>query len=66
MRNYLVTSTNSKAIDKGAKTDNGLQILAVHYQTLFEIEENLNHYRWHDYQCAKRKFVKYLMKSRAA
>ena len=50
---------------KDARSENGLQNLAVYYQSLFDIEENFNHYSWNDYQNAKRKFVKYLMKSRA-
>jgi hypothetical protein len=65
LEKIIETSTNLEVSSKDAKSDNGLQILAIHYQALFEIEENSNHYNWNDYQSAKRKFVKYLMKSRA-
>jgi hypothetical protein len=66
MQNFIGTTVKTKMIDKNAGTENGLQNLAVYYQSLFDIDENFNHYSWNDFQNAKRKFVKYLMKSRAA
>jgi CheY-like chemotaxis protein len=65
MENYTGTTTKPKTIGKDVRSGNGLQNLAEYYQDLFDIEENFNHYNWNDYQNAKRKFVKYLMKCRA-
>ena len=65
MQNFTETST-PKIISKIVKSENGLQSLVAYYQDLFEIEENYNHYSTNDYQNAKRKFVKHLMKSREA
>jgi len=64
MQNFTEISMNPRMIDTDTRDENGLQILAMYYQSLFDIEENLNYYSWNDYQSAKRKFVKYLMKSR--
>ncbi len=66
MLNFTGTPAKPKMIGKDGGSENGLQNLAVYYQSLFDIEENINHYSWNDYQNAKRKFVKYLMKHRAA
>ena len=65
MQNFTETST-PKIISKIVKSENGLQSLVAYYKDLFEIEENYNHYSRNDYQNAKRKFVKHLMKSREA
>jgi hypothetical protein len=42
--------------------ENGLQSLVAHYQKLFNVEENRNHYSRSDFKCAQRKFVKYLLR----
>ena len=63
MRNSSETTVKPKMIDKTDKSENGLQKLAIYYQSLFDIEENFNHYSRIEYQNAKRKFVKYLMNS---
>jgi hypothetical protein len=55
-----------KMAGRDARDENGLQNLAMYYQSLFDIEENVKHYSRNDYQNAKRKFVQYLMKNRAA
>jgi hypothetical protein len=65
LQKIIGTYTNLGVSSNNEKNDNGLQILAIHYQALFEIEENINYYSCNDYQSAKRKFMKYLMKSRA-
>jgi hypothetical protein len=65
MQNFTGPFMNPRMIEKDTRDENGLQSLAMYYQSLFDIEENLNHYSWNDYQSAKRKFVKYLMKSRS-
>ena len=41
---------------------NGLQSLVAHYQKLFNVDENRNHYSSRDFKCAQRKFVKYLLR----
>lgn len=64
MANSIEGPEKPKLIDKTNKDENGLQKLAVYYQSLFEIEENINYYSRNEYQNAKRKFVKYLMKNR--
>jgi len=66
MQNFTETPTKPKMISKVVKGENGLQSLVAYYQDLFEIEENYHHYSRNDYQNAKRKFVKHLMKSREA
>ena len=65
MQNTTGTPEKPKKTGRNARTESGLQSLTIYYQSLFDIEENFNHYSWNDYQNAKRKFVKYLMKSRA-
>lgn len=60
------TPTKLGMIGKMSRSENGLQRLVIYYESLFDIEENFNYYRWNDYENARRKFVKYLMKSRAA
>lgn len=64
MANSIETTERRKLIDKTNKGENGLQNLAEYYQSLFDIEENINHYGRNEYQHAKRKFVKYLMENR--
>ncbi len=64
MQNFSEATSKSKVIDNN-KSENGLQKLAEYYQSLFDIEENFNYYSRNEYQNAKRKFVKYLMNSRA-
>ncbi len=59
MDNFTEVPAKSKITYKDVKSDNGLQNLVLHYQHLFDIEENFNHYNIIDYQSAKRKFVKY-------
>ena len=51
-------------IGNDVKIENGLQSLVAYYQSLFDIEENLNYYSSNEYQNAKRKFVKYFMINR--
>lgn len=58
------TSEKPPSITKTSKGENGLHNLALYYQSLFDIEENINHYSKNEYQNAKRKFVKYLMNNR--
>ncbi len=50
--------------DKDLKSENGLQNLVKYYKNIFETEENIYYYNADDYQNAKRKFVKYLLKKR--
>lgn len=64
MQRFTVTYTKPRMVGKNAGSENGLQGLAVYYQSLFDIEENINHYNWKDYQNARRKFVKNLMRTR--
>ncbi len=64
MRNSSETTAKSKIINKTNRGENGLQKLAIYYQSLFDIEENFNHYSRKEYQHAKRKFVKHLMNNR--
>jgi hypothetical protein len=66
MQNFTGTPAKPKMTGRDAQSENGLHNLAMYYQSLFDIEENINYYSWNDYQNAKRKFVKYLMKSRTA
>ena len=65
MQNFTGTTMKPKMICKEVKSENGLQSLVAYYQSLFDIEENLNHYNRNEYQNAKRMFVKYLMNNRA-
>ena len=58
-------STNQKMSDKNMKPGNGLVNLVTYYQNMFDREENIHYYSPDDYQNAKRKFVKYSLKSRA-
>ncbi len=58
------TTAKTKMVNKTNKNENGLQKLAIYYQSLFDIEENLNYYGKEEYQNAKRKFVKHLMDNR--
>lgn len=54
----------SEISDKNLKSDNGLQNLIKYYKNIFDREENIYYYSPDDYQNAKRKFVKYLLKNR--
>ena len=65
MRNFSGTTTKPQMIDNNKMSENGLQRLVIHYQSLFDIEENYNYYSRNEYQNAKRKFVKYLLNNRA-
>ena len=65
MQNFTKTTTELKIPGKDVRNENGLQSLAAYYQSLFDIEENFNHYNRNEYQNAKRMFVKYLMNNRA-
>ncbi len=58
------TTMKAKLENRANKGQNGLQKLAAYYQSLFDIEENLNYYGKEEFQSAKRKFVKHLMNSR--
>ncbi len=64
MQNFSGANTHSQMIDNNSKSKNGLQQLVVHYQMMFDIEENYNYYSSDEYQNAKRKFVKYSMDNR--
>ncbi len=64
MQNFTETTTKPKMIGNDVKIENGLQSLVAYYQSLFDIEENLNYYSSNEYQNAKRKFVKYFMINR--
>lgn len=64
MGNSYEASAKQSMSSGREKGGNGLQNLVMHYQDLFETDENLNHYSPADYQDAKRKFVKYCLKSR--
>lgn len=64
MKNHDETISETAIELKVVKNENGLQRLVMHYQDLFETDENLKYYSAHDYQNAKRKFVKYLLDSR--
>ena len=48
-------------VNKG-EDGNGLPGLVAQYQKLFNVDENRNHYSRHDFKCAQRKFVKYLLR----
>ena len=63
MHNFSGTTTKPQMINN-KKSENGLQKLVLHYQSLFDIEENYNYYSRNEYQNAKRKFVKYLLNNR--
>ena len=63
MHNFSGTTTKPQMINN-KKNENGLQKLVLHYQSLFDIEENYNYYSRNEYQNAKRKFVKFLLNSR--
>lgn len=65
MQNLAQLSTNQKMSDKNMKPENGLVNLVTYYQNMFDREENIHYYSPDDYQNAKRKFVKYSLKSRA-
>ena len=65
MQKYKRTTIMSRVQDREENNENGLQSLAAYYQSLFDIEENLNHYSRNAYQAAKRKFVKHFMQNRA-
>lgn len=62
---FMDAPEKPKTACKDLKRETGLQKLAAYYQSLFEIEENVNYYSNDEYQNAKRKFVKYLMNNRA-
>jgi len=64
MQTFTGTTTQPKMIGRDIKIENGLQNLAEYYQSMFDVEENINHYSWKDYLNARQKFVKYLMKCR--
>ena len=65
MQKYMGSNSKSGVNGRDTKGENGLQNLVAYYQSLFDIEENLNYYSSNAYQDAKRKFVKYFMKNRA-
>jgi hypothetical protein len=65
MQNFTGTPPKPTMTGKEGKRKSGLQNLAAYYQSLFDIDENFYYYSSDDYQNAKRKFVKYLMKHRA-
>lgn len=65
MQNFAEKTTKPKTNDRDLKSENGLRNLVAHYQSLFDITENVNHYSPTDFQDAKRSFVKYLLKRRA-
>jgi hypothetical protein len=64
MQNFADTNTKSQANYREGQSENGLQNLVAYYQKLFDRKENLDHYSPEDYQNAKRRFVKYLLKNR--
>jgi hypothetical protein len=64
MQTFSGTTSKPQMVDNNKKNENGLEKLVVHYQSLFEIEENYNYYSRNEYQNAKRKFVKYLLNNR--
>ncbi len=65
MHIFTKTTTKLKIPGKEVRNENGLQSLVAYYQSLFDIEENFNHYSSNEFLNAKRKFVKYLMNNRA-
>ncbi len=65
MQLFWETAAKSDLIGKDKRSDNGLSLLAAYYHSLFDIDENVNHYSRNDYQNAKRKFVQHLMKNRS-
>lgn len=64
MRNSFDLMEKPESTGKTDKHENGLHNLAVYYQSLFDIEENIKYYSKNEYQNAKRQFVKYLMDNR--
>ena len=64
MQNLAEKTTRQEVNYEKLKFGNGLKKLVIYYQDLFDIKENLNHYSPSDYQNAKRRFVKYLLKNR--
>ena len=64
MQLFSGTTSKPQATDNNKKSENGLEKLVIHYQSLFDIEENYNYYSRNEYQNARRKFVKYLMNNR--
>jgi sugar phosphate permease len=64
MQNFAKTTTKLKAMKQDEPSENGLQKLVTYYQKLFDRKENRDHYSPEDYQNAKRRFVKYLLKNR--
>ena len=64
MQFFSGTTSKPQVIDNNKKSENGLEKLVIHYQSLFDIEENYNYYSRNEYQNARRKFVKYLMNNR--
>ena len=65
MQKFAAMTTESAQNSNDDSNENGLQNLVMYYQSLFDRDENLNHYSADDYQSAKRKFVKYLLDTRA-
>lgn len=65
MQNMTNRTTDLRKDEKDSKPTNGLQNLVAYYQSLFDREENIDHYSPDDYQNARRKFVKYLLHNRA-
>ena len=64
MKNDVGVRLETKIRSKVVQNENGLQRLVAYYQSLFDRDENLNHYSPDDYQNARRKFVKYQLESR--
>lgn len=65
MQNFAAMTSEPTKNSNDDRSENGLQNLVAYYQSLFDRDENLNHYSADDYQNAKRKFVKYLLHTRA-
>ncbi len=65
MHKLAEKTAKPEANDRDLKNENGLQNVVAHYQKLFDVKENVDHYNSSDYQNAKRSFVKYLLKNRA-
>ena len=60
---HSIESTRVSKINVNKGEDgNGLQSLVAHYQKMFNVDENRNHYSRRDFKCAQRKFVKYLLR----
>ncbi|MFT5729516.1 MAG: hypothetical protein ACI8PB_003687 [Desulforhopalus sp.] len=65
MQTAAQLNTNRKISDnKNMEPENGLVNLVRYYQNIFDREENILYYSPENYQNAKRKFVKYSLKSR--